>query len=486
MRPLDISFPPTGRFDGGGMPGAAAIGIGAVGTSALWTLVAYQAGPLLAAVLPLGLALLAVIAVRPMTGVYLAVLCVPLEQLGFASVGADVTPAKGLLFVSGIVMAAHLLLGTRRANPHPAHLAFGALLLVGVLGLSATDDAGVTAKILAQWAAYLATSMYVATADRKQLMRLLGCVVLAGGIVGISAVLTTGDQQLVAGGQAATGRAEAGFSHPATLSFFLVLAFPPALALGFRGPKLARLPAFAAAGLCIAGILLSLTRGAILGAVVAMLVLLFWAEFRRLAVVLLAVILVFAAFNLKAIQQSPEAKVIGERIQSITDTQPTADNARTKIWAKTPAIIADHPFIGVGAGNFSTASGRYNIIDLYGETFVHAHDIALTVAAEFGLFGLALFVLFAGLLGADVVRFIARNRGSPSYPPALSLAAALAGLFVVGITDYPPSTLVIMGVIMIEVGALVGYVRVLDAEREDRETELRPLARTGGGAPRSA
>lgn len=456
----------VGRSIGRGdvLPAAATVAV-APALAVIWTLLAYQAGPMIAFALPLVVAVLALIAARPMAGVYLGVLSVPLEQMGFAAGAADVTPAKGLLFYTGVVAACHFVVGVRRARPHPSHIAFGGLLLVGVLGLAVTDDSVTTAKILAQWTSYLWLSMYVATADRAQLGRVLGCIVLAGAVVGATAILTAGDQQVVAGGQAVTGRAQASFDHPAVLAFFLVLAFPPALVLGFRTRTFARLPAFAAAALCIGGIMLSLTRGAILGAVFAMLLLLFWAEFRRLAAALLVVIFVFSAFNLKAIEQSPEVRVIGARLQTITDTRATSDNERTKIWSKTPQLIADYPFFGVGAGNFSTVSARYDIVDVFGAPFLHAHDVVLTVAAEFGLLGLALFLLFAGSLLRDAGRVIARDRASPSYPLALALAAAVGGLFVNGLTDYPPATLVIMGTLMLEIGALIGYTRIVADER---------------------
>lgn len=471
-----------GRAVGRDALAAVVTAAGVAASALIWTLLAYRAGPTIAFALPLAIAVLGLIAVRPMAGVYLGVLCVPLEQLDFASAAGDLTPAKGLLFYTGLVAASHFVLGIRRPRPHSAHIAFGLLVLVGVLGLAVTDESLTTAKILAQWTSYLWLSMYVATAGRAQLGRLVWCIVVAGAVVGATAILTAGDQQVVAGGQAATGRAQASFDHPATLAFFLVLAFPLALVLGFRSHTSVRLPAFAAAGLCIGGIMLSLTRGAILGAVFAMLVMLLWADFRRLAAVLLVAILAFSAFNLKAIEQSQQVRVIGARLQTITDTRATADNERTRIWSKTPQIIADHPFFGVGAGNFSTVSARYNIVDAFGASFVHAHDVVLTIAAEFGLLGLALFTVFVGSLLRDAGRVVARARASPSYPLALALAAALAGLFVNGITDYPPATLVIMGTLMVEAGALIGYARVVADERMAQDAAVSSPERQHGGS----
>ena len=49
---------------------------------------------------------------------------------------------------------------------------------------------------------------------------------VAGGILGAIAATTSGEQTLVDGGDAATGRAQAGFDHPAVLAFFLVSGVP--------------------------------------------------------------------------------------------------------------------------------------------------------------------------------------------------------------------------------------------------------------------
>ncbi|MGI8623126.1 MAG: hypothetical protein ACR2NB_06490, partial [Solirubrobacteraceae bacterium] len=95
---------PIGRGDV--LPAAATVAV-APALAAIWTLLAYQAGPMIALALPLVVAVLALVAVRPMAGVYLGVLCVPLEQIGFAAGAADVTPAKGLLFYTGVVAACH-------------------------------------------------------------------------------------------------------------------------------------------------------------------------------------------------------------------------------------------------------------------------------------------------------------------------------------------------------------------------------------------
>ena len=434
----------------------------------MWTLVVYQFSLAAGVLLAVGGVVLVAVLARPLIGVYLALLAMPLEQIGLQAGTADVTPAKLLLVFTGMAAAAHFVYGVRQARAHLALIAFGVLVLFGLLGLTVTEDPLTTIKILGQWGAYLFVALYIATCDAAQLRRVLICLALAAGVMGALALTTFGDQRIVAGGQAALGRARAGFNHPANLAFFLVLAMAPALALAFRARPALRVPMGAAGLLCIAGIMLSLTRGAIIGAAAALLVMLLWGEFRRVALALLAVLMVFGAFNLRAIERAPETRVIAERLSTITEAQPSQDNLRLKIWEKTPRMVADHPIFGVGAGNFVNVSPRYNVVDVWGLPFLHGHNVLLTIAAEFGLIGLALFLWFAGAVLYEAARVVLRHRGRPSFPYALALAASLAGLFVNGLTDYPPGTLVIMGTLMIVVGTFLGYVRVLASEEPAR------------------
>lgn len=427
--------------------------------AAIWTVLAYLLSPLIAFALPFALVLTFVIVRRPVVGIYLAFLTIPLERMGFAAGDAAVTPAKALLVLTGGAAAAHLAMNPASRRIHLAHAAFAGLLFVMAIGLAIAPEPFTTLKIVVQWTAYLAISMYVLTLEREQLLRILTCLAIAGGILGAVAALTAEPQSVSAGGQAATGRAEGSFQHPAILAFFLVLAFPPAIALGLRATTWLRPLLFASAALCIAGITLSLTRGAILAAGLSLLIMLAWPAFRRVAAALILVLVLLAAFNWDSIQGSQEYKVIGTRLQTITETRASKANQRTTIWSKTPGIIADNPFIGVGAGNYGEVSTSYGIADYGGRPFVHAHNIFLTVAAEMGIAGLGLFLVFVGAVAATALSVLRRGRGSPDFPFALAVFAALAGLFLNGLTDYPPSILVIMAVIVIEVGVFIAFAR---------------------------
>ena len=434
--------------------------------AALLTIVAYLSSPIVAVGLPAVAAIAALVFWRPMAGVYLAVLAIPLERIAVPAGGAaEVTPAKGLLLLVATAATVRWVMDGGAAQPRKMWIPFAGLLLVMAIGISFAEDSFVVVKLTVQWTAFLIVAMLVGSADREQLERVFMAVALAGGILGAVAMATSGEQVLVEGGAAATGRAQASFDHPALLAFFLVLAFPPATALALHGRRLALRPVWAVcAGLCGAGIAFSLTRGAILALALSLLVLLFLPAFRRWAVVALAVLAVFAAFNARAIEDSPQLEVIGQRLSTITETQATASNQRPYIWSKTPSMIADHPFFGVGAGNFPFWAPRYAIVGYDGAPFVHAHNVLLTIAAENGIIGLALLLAFGVAVVVVGLHALLRGKKSPHYAFAVAAAASVMGAFSTGLFDSPPTTVVIMGAILILIGCLAAAERLTREE----------------------
>jgi O-antigen ligase len=436
--------------------------------AALLTFVAYFTSPIVALGLPALAAIAAIVFWRPMAGVYLAVLAIPLERIAVpAGAAAELTPAKGLLLLTAAAATVRWLMGGGVAPMRKLWIPFAGLLLVMAIGITFADDSFVVAKLTVQWTAFLIVAMLVGSADREQLERVFMALAVAGGILGAVAVATSSQQVLVEGGAAATGRAQAGFDHPAVLAFFLVLAFPPATALTLHGRRLAFRPVWAVcAGLCVAGVAFSLTRGAMLALALSLVVLLLLPAFRRWAVVAIVVLVVFAVFNARAIENSPQLEVIGQRLSTVTETQATASNQRLYIWSKTPSMVADHPIFGVGAGNFPFWAPRYAIVDYGGSPFVHAHNLPLTVAAENGIIGLALLLTFGGAVVVVGLRALLRGRHSPHYAFAVAAAASVTAAFITGMLDDPAATVVVMGAILILIGCLVAAERLTREESE--------------------
>jgi O-antigen ligase len=433
------------------------------------TLVAYEFSPLIALALPVAVAVVALVFWQPMLGVAVAMLAIPFERIAVpAGAAAELTPAKALLLIVAAAALVRWVIGGLPAHISKIWLPFIGLLAVMALGITFSPEPFVVAKVTAQWTAFMVVAVLVGSANRQQLEQVFMGVAVAGGILGAIAATTSGQQALVDGGDAATGRAQAGFDHPAVLAFFLVLAFGPSVALTLSGSRPGLRPVWAVcAALCAGGIAFSLTRGAMVALAVSLTVLLLLPTFRRWAAVLMVGLIVFAAFNADAIQKSPQLEVIGQRISTISKaTEVTASNQRPYIWSKTPQMIVDHPFFGVGTANYPLFAPDYAIVGWGGSPYVHAHNVPLTIAAENGLFGLAFLLAFGFSIVAVGVRALTQGGRSPHYPFAVAAAASLAGAFLTGMIDYPPGTVVIMGATLVLVGALVAAARLVREEPE--------------------
>lgn len=421
---------------------------------------AYNVGPAIALVLPLAGAVAALIVWRPIYGVYAGILAVPLEVLAFR-IGSDagLSPAEALLLLTALVAAVHLVTAGTKV-PDAAHLWFAALIGVAFLGLFFAEDTAVVAQVAMMWSAFLVVSMFVATRPFEEIQRVLGCLVLTGGILGVVAMAATGEQELVAGGTRATNRAQGSFAHPNVLAFALILAIPPSFVLALTARQVAyRVLALVAGLAAVGGLALSLSRGGLVGGAVSLVVLLAWPRFRRYAFALLTLLAVFAAFNLGSIQDSTELNLVGARVITLASEEGLRENPRVNIWTETPAIVIDNPYFGVGEGNYPDASPDYGVRDVGGLPFDHAHNLLLTIVTELGLIGLFFFLAFMFTTGRAGARAL-RAREALTYPPALAIVAAMTGLLVMSIGEYPIRTNAIMAIILILLGALVGYSRV--------------------------
>jgi O-antigen ligase len=445
-----------------GVGATAALGVIVVA----FVLLAYVTSPAIAVGFPLAITALAVIAWRPMIGVQLVVLAAPFEDRTFGAGPAGTLSLSQVLALATVVsVAVRFVLDRRARSPLDlTHLSFGLLVCVAALGVIVAQDALAVVKVVVMWTSFLLLSIFVSRASRAELRRLLITISVTAGILGAVAVPGAGRIQLVGGGTSATNRAEAVFTSPNILAFFLLLALAPSLALVLRVRGGLRLLIASTSALIFVGLMLTLSRGAIIGAAVSLAVMLAWPTFRRIAIGLLVVVGALAVFNVGPVTRSQEVTTVQSRLSSLA--QEGATNPRIQIYKTIPTIVADHPLLGIGEANFPNASGAYGLHDVGGAVFQHAHNLVLTIAAETGLLGLAALV---GLLIA-LIRAIARTQGgawNEDRVLALGITAALVGLFVNSMTDYPLRANVVMAVLMFEIGALVAYARPDSARTAD-------------------
>ncbi len=425
-------------------------------------LAAYQITPLA----PLGaLALVAaagVALVRPLAVAGAAVALIPAEFFALSVGSAGVTATEGLFALAGLGWAARRLAARQPLRPGTALDAPVALLLASIVpGLVFAADRMAVARILVMWTVFALVGALIAEQGRvRTVRRLLWLLAGAGAATALIAVVRSGGrpQELSALGDVAVNRAVGAFSDPNIFGTFLALSLPGAAALALTGPAARRPLALAAFGLTFLGLGLSLSRGGLLAAAGAMLVMLAWRPFRRLAlpaVLLVAILTVVGANPLARVEQ---VDTVVKRVTSIRYAGQSVSDQRAELYRATPRIIADHPVFGVGANQYSVVAPRYELVDpTTGLTFDHAHNVALTIGAELGVVGLVALLWLTVALARVLVR--AGSRASRDRGLGIAVAAALVGLALQGLVDYTLRSNVIAALAAVLAGCAVVLAR---------------------------
>jgi O-antigen ligase len=435
--------------------GSAGIGLLAIVQTTLF----YRASPTFGLALPIALALGAAVLVRPMLGACAGIAAVPLEV-----VGTQISPMEAMLLLTAGSIALRWAFGRLRPDVDPIFLVFGAALLWMTAGLGVAEDQFFIVRTVLMWSAFGLVALFVSNASPQQTRQVLWAIVFAAAATAAIAVLSGTAQEARAGATAVEGRAQGSFTHPNQLAFFLVMALPPGLVLAVKSRAALRYAAIGATGVIFTALLLTLTRGAIIGAACSLAIMLVWAPFRRVAGVVLVFLLLFAVANGDALSRSQELSLVGARLATVLDRDSAnVNNGRLQIWGTVPQIAREHPFFGVGVGNFKDHSLAYGLSE-GGLPFLHAHNVALTVLVEQGVIGAGLLLLLLWL----VVRAAAaalRRRSHEDFPYALAPIAGLGGLFVNSMTDYPAGSNPNMALFLIEIAVLIAATRQLRRAR---------------------
>jgi O-antigen ligase len=191
------------------------------------------------------------------------------------------------------------------------------------------------------------------------------------------------------------------FVHPNTFASFLILFLPALAAAAWlrrvqegRGWK--SYLTMAGLGVGVAGLWVTHSRGAMLGLAVAVCVLVLLAAIRRwMGVGKAAGLILLTGVLLALLQRGLLDSAMGK----------TAGTARNRLdyWSATGEMIRDHPWLGVGPGNFSREYPRYMREGFY-ETISEPHNFALDVWATSGVFALLALLVAVGSFFAIVLR----------------------------------------------------------------------------------
>ncbi len=142
---------------------------------------------------------------------------------------------------------------------------------------------------------------------------------------------------------------------------------------------------FLAGGFAANALILTRSRGAMLGLAVGMLIAFIFSSPRHRKIIVVGLL----AAGLGIFNLSDEAFI--ERSSTITrqaDERDASASSRLEIWEGGVKMLAEHPLLGVGPGNFYQNIGRYQPLHPGRD----AHNTLVRCAGELGLAGLSVFV----------------------------------------------------------------------------------------------
>lgn len=214
------------------------------------------------------------------------------------------------------------------------------------------------------------------------------------------------------------GRAVGSLDNPNMLGEYLVLVIPIAVGMFIgRGEGMRRTSSFLCIGVMGVCLILTWSRGAWLGLMFAALVFLFMWHHRSMWLVLAGI---------AAIPMLPYIlpQSIISRFSSIGDLTDSSTSYRVHIWHSSVAMIADHPFTGIGVGEGAWRQ-LYPLYTYMGvEQAPHSHNLYLQIWLETGLSGILVFLLFLFFLyqsGFTMFRRLGSRDGlqTPDLSPSM-------------------------------------------------------------------
>jgi len=239
---------------------------------------------------------------------------------------------------------------------------------------------------------------------------------------------------------AAFFRVNSVFWDPSVYGRFLVVAMIPSVVLIVRGrsPRIVWAAAVAL-GVTWFGLLISFSQSSFAALLVAVIGVAFVAwRWRALLAVGLAVVVLGGL----AVAQPTVRRSIEHHTKSGLNS---ASSGRYSLVANGIRIAVAHPVRGVGVGGFQHAYAK-RVQRLHGKKNLKtaaSHDTPVTVAAETGLIGFALFVWLLVACGSDVVR----TRRLVPFAAGLSLAAILVHSLFYSDFFEDPTTWLLLGLV---------------------------------------
>ena len=436
---------------------AAATAVATLAAAALFAYSSYAIHPLALPAVALASGYVVLAIARPAYGVAGALVATALGTTNLTLPIGAISPAEaGFATVAVAFVVRSVLRPETVATPtlHDVPVAF--LLLAVAVGIVAAEDPAPVLRVTCLWSLfYLVYLQAQSFTEAEMRLVVFACAIGAGvlGAVGFVTFLQAGSHELLAGGAITSERAQASFEDPNYYASLLTLALLPSVALmlhDLRRNAWLLLPA----GAAFLGLAFSLSRGAMLGAAVGLLLLLAWRRARRVALLGAAVLTVVTLAGANPLVSSEYFSTVQERLSTISD--PTRESRRPQIWAAAIDMASEHPFFGVGMNQFEFEAAERTLYER-GDPVENAHNIYLSLAAETGLIGLGAFLAFALVVAMQAA--VASGRGRQTGALSLGLSAAMLAFLVQGLTVAQIRVSVLVAILFLYAGMVTGLAR---------------------------
>ncbi|GKU23944.1 O-antigen ligase family protein [Clostridium folliculivorans] len=281
------------------------------------------------------------------------------------------------------------------------------IIFLGIMVLSAiyASDKSLAIKESIRFFTYIVTMYLVSQCfDEREKERVIFTFIITTFVISVLGIIQyfTGigaDMHIYS---SARPRIQATLDNPNTLGAFQVLMLFPLLSLMRVKQKNITLKIFIiiTTVLCFSNIVISMSRSALIGLGVGLILLIFIFG-KKILILIVPVGAVVLAM--------PSAL---SRIKQITDK--TQNDSRIKIWNVAAKMMKDHPIGGVGNGNFITNYPKY--VKMYpqfkeeGVDVFPSHNSYLKVGSELGVIGELSFIVILLLILREAFYFI-KNKG---------------------------------------------------------------------------
>ena len=404
------------------------------------------------------------ILINPLIAILTVLATFPIGSVAQGIGPLRIQAVEAAVFVAALVVILRRLATGRIPLPFAAPLGWAvALFMWTLISVYSAIDHTLALKVLFSLLGGIvcATVVLAGCRDMRDLRILLGGFVTAGVAIGLITFSETRGLSSVStefgGSEIVSGRLEGAFDSPNQLGSLCALMVPvcTGLVFGLRTVR-GRVLAGGAVLVLLVTLMLSLSRGAWIGAAIALLFMLVkLREARRLLLVLAVPLVIVGFFVWSLTGTKTDVKVVGERARAITVLSPYDD--RRVIYREAYREIRENPLLGVGPGGFPVASTRV-VSESATLSYAHAHNLYLNWAAEVGLPSVVIILGFAfslALSGRTASRG-ARARGDPrDRAIVIGISAALMTVLVQGFFDYVIPNPVVYTAMWTLIGALL-------------------------------